>query len=41
MTPDKKPFFAGTYFPKSERFGRMGMMQLLPRIKELWQSRKK
>ena len=40
MTPDKKPFFAGTYFPKSERFGRMGMMELLPRIKELWQSRK-
>ncbi len=40
MTPDKKPFFAGTYFPKSERFGRMGMLQLLPRIKELWQNRR-
>ncbi len=40
MTPDKKPFFAGTYFPKSERFGRMGLMQLIPRIKELWQTKR-
>jgi len=24
MTPDKKPFFAGTYFPKETRHGRMG-----------------
>ena len=22
MTPDKKPFFAGTYFPRESRFGR-------------------
>ena len=40
MTPDKNPFFAGTYFPKNERFGRMGLMQLIPRISELWQNRK-
>lgn len=40
MTPDKKPFFAGTYFPKTERFGRMGMMQLIPKIKEIWNSRR-
>jgi uncharacterized protein YyaL (SSP411 family) len=24
MTPEKKPFFAGTYFPKESRFGRIG-----------------
>ena len=36
MTPDKKPFFAGTYIPKDDRFGRMGMLQLIPRIQELW-----
>ncbi|MFN3694046.1 MAG: thioredoxin domain-containing protein, partial [Ignavibacterium sp.] len=24
MTPDKKPFFTGTYFPKYNRFGRIG-----------------
>jgi uncharacterized protein YyaL (SSP411 family) len=37
MTPEKKPFFAGTYFPKHSRFGRMGMMELVPRVKELWE----
>jgi uncharacterized protein YyaL (SSP411 family) len=37
MTPEKKPFFAGTYFPKHSRFGRMGMMELIPRVKELWE----
>ena len=37
MTPDKKPFFAATYIPKETRFGRAGMMDLVPRIKELWE----
>ncbi|MDE0915949.1 MAG: thioredoxin domain-containing protein [Planctomycetota bacterium] len=36
MTPDKKPFFAGTYFPKSGRYGRWGMTDLLPRLTEAW-----
>ncbi len=36
MGPDKKPFFAGTYFPKESRYGRIGMMDLSRRIKELW-----
>ncbi len=36
MTPDKKPFFAATYIPKNSRYGRMGMMELVPRIKDLW-----
>ncbi len=36
MTPDKRPFFAGTYFPKATRHGRIGMMDLGKRIKELW-----
>ena len=38
MTPDKQPFFAGTYFPKNSRSGRIGMLELVPRIKELWQN---
>jgi len=38
MTPDKKPFFAGTYFPKNSRFGRSGLMELLPKIAEVWQN---
>ncbi|MBS1235139.1 MAG: thioredoxin domain protein [Nitrospirae bacterium] len=36
MTPDKKPFFAGTYLPKESRFGRIGMLDLVPRIKRMW-----
>ena len=36
MTPDKRPFFAGTYFPKENRLGRIGMLDLIPRIKEIW-----
>ena len=36
MTPDKKPFFAGTYLPKESRFGRIGMLDLLPRVKKMW-----
>lgn len=38
MTPDKKPFFAGTYFPKEERFGRIGMVELTRRIDEAWKN---
>ncbi len=36
MTPDKKPFFAGTYIPKDNRFGRVGMLTLVPRIQQAW-----
>jgi uncharacterized protein YyaL (SSP411 family) len=36
MTPDRQPFFAGTYFPRDERYGRPGMLQIIPRIRELW-----
>lgn len=38
MTPDKKPFFAGTYIPKKSRFGQTGMEELVPRIKEVWEN---
>lgn len=40
MTPDKKPFFAGTYFPKETRFGRIGMLELIPRIGDAWNTRR-
>ncbi len=36
MTPEKKPFFAGTYFPKESRFGFMGLKELLSRVGEAW-----
>jgi len=38
MTPEKKPFFAGTYFPKTERYGRPGLMELLDQVGTLWTS---
>jgi len=40
MTPEKRPFFAGTYFPKEGRFGRAGLLELVPRIRETWQTRR-
>ncbi len=36
MTPDKKPFYAGTYFPKETRFGRIGMVELTQKIRDSW-----
>jgi len=36
MTPDKKPFFAGTYIPKKTRYNTPGMLDLIPRIGQLW-----
>lgn len=39
MLPDKKPFFAGTYFPKYSKYGRVGMIDLTKKIKELWDSK--
>ncbi len=36
MTPDKRPFFAATYLPKESRYGRSGMLDLLPRLREAW-----
>lgn len=40
MTPQKKPFFAGTYFPKHSVPGRVGMMELLPRAHQIWLTRR-
>lgn len=40
MTPEKKPFFAATYIPKAARFGRSGLMELIPSVNEAWQNRR-
>ena len=41
MTPEKKPFFAGTYFPKHSRgAGRAGMMELVPALAAAWKDRR-
>jgi uncharacterized protein YyaL (SSP411 family) len=36
MTPDKRPFFAATYIPRESRFGRIGMLELIPHIRGIW-----
>ncbi len=38
LTADKRPFFAGTYFPRQSRFGRPGIIEICHQIKSLWQS---
>ncbi|HEV7499663.1 MAG TPA: thioredoxin domain-containing protein, partial [Vicinamibacteria bacterium] len=36
LTPDQEPFFAGTYFPPTDRWGRPGFRTLLERIADTW-----
>ncbi|MHC4779022.1 MAG: thioredoxin domain-containing protein, partial [Planctomycetota bacterium] len=40
MTPEKKAFFAGTYFPRETRAGRVGMIDLVARIRTVWKERR-
>jgi len=40
LTPDQKPFYAGTYFPPAPRFGRPGFKELCERIGELWATKR-
>lgn len=37
LTPDKKPFYAGTYFPKRTMYGRIGLIDLLEQIAKQWE----
>ena len=39
-TPDGRPFFAGTYFPRERRGGMIGFVELCERIEELWRTRR-
>jgi uncharacterized protein YyaL (SSP411 family)/aryl-alcohol dehydrogenase-like predicted oxidoreductase len=38
LTPEQHPFFAGTYFPPDDRYGRPGFPSLLKRIAERWEA---
>jgi len=40
MTPDKKPFFAGTYLPRTTRAGMTGLSELLEKVTRLWQEQR-
>jgi uncharacterized protein YyaL (SSP411 family) len=37
MTPHRKPFFAGTYFPKESRKDNPGIKDIILRTKEIWE----
>ncbi|MEK7843708.1 MAG: thioredoxin domain-containing protein [Pseudomonadota bacterium] len=39
LTPEQKPFFGGTYFPKLPRHGMPGFLDLLPRVAEAYHAR--
>jgi uncharacterized protein YyaL (SSP411 family) len=40
MTPDAKPFYAGTYFPPEPRHGMPGFSELLLAVAETWRERR-
>ncbi len=40
LTPDQKPFFGGTYFPKHARYNLPGFIDLLPRIAEVFRTQR-
>ena len=40
LAPDKTPFYAATYIPKEGRYGRPGLVDIVPRVKELWRTRR-
>lgn len=40
MTPEQKPFWVGTYLPKTSQYGHMGLLELLNTISELWKTDK-
>ncbi|MCI5077521.1 thioredoxin domain-containing protein [Oricola sp.] len=40
LTPDGKPFWGGTYFPKYARYGRPGFLDVLVQVEAAWRNRR-
>jgi uncharacterized protein YyaL (SSP411 family) len=40
LTPDGRPFFAGTYFPPEARFGRPGLREVLYQVLSAWEGQR-
>ena len=40
LTPDGRPFFGGTYFPRHDRYGRPGIERLLLTMADAWSLRR-
>jgi uncharacterized protein YyaL (SSP411 family) len=41
LTPDLKPFFGGTYFPPTSRWGRPGFVEVLDQLARAWRSERR
>jgi hypothetical protein len=40
LTPDGRPYFGGTYFPRDDRYGRPGFGRILLTMAEVWRERR-
>jgi uncharacterized protein YyaL (SSP411 family) len=40
LTPDGRPYFGGTYFPREDRYGRPGFGRVLTTMAQVWQDRR-
>ena len=40
LTPDGKPFFGGTYFPRDDRYGRPGFERVLLTMADVWKTQR-
>ncbi|OEF95850.1 thioredoxin domain-containing protein [Desulfuribacillus alkaliarsenatis] len=38
MTPDKKPFYIGTYFPPESKWGKPGFIEVIQQLHEKWEN---
>ncbi len=39
LTPDGKPFWGGTYFPREARYGRPGFVEVLESVSDAWRTK--
>src|SRR4029453_1883357 len=40
LTPDGRPFFGGTYYPKDDRQGMPGFLRVMAAVDDAWRSRR-
>ncbi|PTE07540.1 thioredoxin domain-containing protein [Mesorhizobium helmanticense] len=40
LTPDGKPFWGGTYFPREARYGRPGFIQVMEAVDKAWRDKR-
>ena len=40
LTPDGRPYFGGTYFPRGDRYGRPGFERVLLTMADVWKTRR-